>query len=77
MNRVPLVVKASWDSEAKVWLATSADIPGLVTEAGDWETLVARVLAVVPDLLEDASEYGAEVPISVIVEQDERVKLRA
>ena len=28
-----LEVKAEWDAEAKVWVATSNDLPGLVTEA--------------------------------------------
>ena len=26
-------VRAEWDEEAKVWVATSDDVPGLVTEA--------------------------------------------
>ena len=45
-------VVAEWDDEARVWVATSDDIPGLVTEAETEEQLVARLQAMVPQLLE-------------------------
>ena len=32
-------IKAFWDSEAKVWVAQSSDVPGLVTEADTMEQL--------------------------------------
>ena len=48
-----LLVTAQWDDEAKVWVATSQDIPGLVTEAASLDALLERVLAVAPELLED------------------------
>ncbi len=48
-----LLVFARWDSEAGVWVATSDDIPGLVTEAKSLDELLQRVLAVAPELLED------------------------
>ncbi|WP_082554942.1 DUF1902 domain-containing protein [Devosia sp. Root635] len=44
---------AQWDNEAGVWVATSDDIPGLVTEAASLDELLERVLAVAPELLED------------------------
>jgi predicted RNase H-like HicB family nuclease len=44
-------VFAEWDDEARVWVATSDDIPGLVTEAETKEQLVARLRAMVPELL--------------------------
>ena len=44
-------VNAKWDSEAKVWVAWSEDIPGLATEADTFEQLVQRVTAVTPELL--------------------------
>ena len=48
-----LVVTAQWDAEAGVWVATSDDIPGLVTEAATLDDLIKRVVAVAPELLED------------------------
>lgn len=50
-----LIVTAQWDDEASIWVATSDDIPGLVTEAESLDTLLERVLAVAPELLEDNS----------------------
>lgn len=46
-------VKALWDVDAGVWVATSDDIPGLVTEATSLDELLKRVIAVAPELLED------------------------
>ncbi len=48
-----LLVNAQWDEEAGVWVATSDDIPGLVTEAATLDDLVRRVVAVAPELLAD------------------------
>lgn len=42
-------VSATWDPEA---IAESDDIPGLVTKADDIETLVARLEALIPELLD-------------------------
>ncbi len=47
------VVTAEWDDEAEVWVASSEDVPGLVTEAATLDALYARVVAVVPELLDD------------------------
>ena len=40
-----------WDEEAGVYVATSDDVPGLVTEAKTFEELRARVQAIIPELL--------------------------
>lgn len=45
MGRV-IVVRAEWDDEAKVWVATSDDVPGLATEADSDEALLKKLLAV-------------------------------
>ena len=41
-----------WDEDAKVWVATSDDIPGLVMESGSFDALIERVKNAVPELLE-------------------------
>ncbi len=48
-----LNVNALWDEEAKVWVASSDDIPGLVTEAASLDKLLERIIAVAPELLAD------------------------
>jgi predicted RNase H-like HicB family nuclease len=35
----PYFVRAEWDTDAAVWVATSDDVPGLVTEAVTLEAL--------------------------------------
>ena len=45
------VVLAEWDPDAKVWVATSDDVPGLVTEAATMEALAQRLRVMVPELL--------------------------
>jgi len=52
MMKKNLLVKANWDSDAKVWVAESDDVPGLVTEAGDMEQLIRKVKILIPELLE-------------------------
>ena len=47
-----LSIRAEWDDEAQVWVATSDDIPGLVTEAPSVEALVERLRAIIPELME-------------------------
>jgi predicted RNase H-like HicB family nuclease len=48
-----IVIQASWDDEARVWVATSEDVPGLVTEADTAEELEKKLCVMVPELLEE------------------------
>ena len=47
----PAVITASWDDEAKVWVATSEDIPGLFAQADTFEELVGLLPDLAADLL--------------------------
>ena len=51
MNK-PYFVRAEWDDEAAVWVATSDDVPGLVTEAPTLEALDAKLRTMVAELLD-------------------------
>lgn len=44
-------IRAEWDDEAAVWVATSDDVPGLVTEAETMELLSTKLKSLVPELL--------------------------
>lgn len=48
----PYVVRAEWDAEAGVWVASSDDVPGLVTESATLEALDTKLQTLVPELLE-------------------------
>ncbi|MBN3895902.1 MAG: DUF1902 domain-containing protein [Nostoc sp. NOS(2021)] len=41
MTQNTLKVHAFWDKDAEVWVATSEDVPGLVTEASTIESLIS------------------------------------
>ncbi|SMC84805.1 protein of unknown function [Fulvimarina manganoxydans] len=60
MNK-KFMVTALWDDEASIWVATSEDIPGLVTEAATLDDLLRRVLAIAPELLADNAHLMDEV----------------
>jgi len=45
-------VQVDWDPEAGVWVATSDDVPGLVTEAETIEALTEKLRVMIPELLE-------------------------
>lgn len=67
------VVTAQWDDEAEVWVASSDDVPGLVTEAATLDALYARVVAVVPELLEDNAHllpptrrHGGKIDLHIV-----------
>ncbi|MDI6750865.1 MAG: DUF1902 domain-containing protein [Rhodocyclaceae bacterium] len=62
-----LFIRAEWDEEASVWVATSDDVPGLATEAETLEALSVKLDTLVPELL-DANGYpdGTEVPFELL-----------
>ncbi|MCX7111410.1 MAG: DUF1902 domain-containing protein [Proteobacteria bacterium] len=44
-------VSAFWDDEAKVWVGTSEDVPGLCVEAATLEELMHAAGELIPELL--------------------------
>ena len=67
-------VLAHWDPEARVWVAESDDVPGLITEADTVEQLLQRLQVLVPELLELNEEADGDVPVELVtsVPQQER-----
>ncbi|MBX9943230.1 MAG: DUF1902 domain-containing protein [Reyranella sp.] len=77
----PYLVVAEWDNEARVWVATSDDIPGLVAEAEDKERLVRCLQERVPELLALNAHLlpPASVPRDMTIHwvEDQNVRLSA
>ncbi len=74
---MPYHVKAEWDSEAEVWVASSDDVPGLATGADTFEALVEKLKVVIPELLEEnglIAAGAADVPFEIIAERAEHAK---
>jgi hypothetical protein len=72
MVQKPLFVRVEWDDEAKVWVATSDDVPGLATEESNMERLIEKLKLMIPELLE-ANEIRKddEIPFEMITRRFE------
>jgi hypothetical protein len=68
-------IDARWDDEAQVWIATSADAPGLVVEASSWAQMIEEVRLTLPDLLE--LEESAARQISLTIKAETHLNLAA
>jgi len=70
-----LFVRAEWDEEAGVWVATSDDVPGLATEADTMEGLVAKLRVMIPELLEANGVTDIdEVPFELLTRRFETIR---
>jgi hypothetical protein len=68
----PFFVRAEWDEEAQVWVATSDDVPGLATEERTIEGLVEKLKVMIPELLEANGQLvEGEVPFEVLTRRFE------
>jgi hypothetical protein len=64
-----VVVEVEWDEEARVWVATSDDVPGLTAEHSDFSALEDMVLELVPMLLK---EKNYEIPVHIMAQANSR-----
>jgi predicted RNase H-like HicB family nuclease len=72
MSKKPLFVRAEWDEEAHVWVATSDDVPGLATEGDTLEGLVDKLKIMIPELLDaNGIEQEYEVPFEILTRRFE------
>jgi predicted RNase H-like HicB family nuclease len=72
MSKKPLFVRAEWDEEAHVWVATSDDVPGLATEGDTLEGLVDKLKTMIPELLDaNGIEQEYEVPFEILTRRFE------
>ncbi len=74
MRNKPLFVRVEWDETARVWVATSDDVPGLATEESSLESLIEKLKTMIPELLaanglsvEDDIPFELLIPITMIV----------
>jgi predicted RNase H-like HicB family nuclease len=68
----PIVVHADWDPEAGVWVATTQDIRGLVTEADSIEMLRAKLPGMILDLLEEDGVLDLPASIEIVAQASSR-----
>ena len=76
MTRHSIIVRAVWDAEASVWIATSQDVDGLCVEADTLENLQHKVQGALVDLIElnglDFEEH--DIPVHILSEQLTRIE---
>lgn len=65
MNQNHATVCAAWDQVTIVWVTTSSDVPGLVTEADSWQGHQAKLEIMVLELLETNRRVSAGAAISI------------
>lgn len=69
----PIVIHADWDAEAGVWVATTQDVRGLVTEADSLEALRAKLPGMILDLLEESGILDRPASIEIIARASDRL----
>ncbi len=69
------IINLIWDDDAKVWVATSDDIAGLVLESGSFDALLERVRYAVPELLELNGTEKRPLSLSFVSERHERIAI--
>ena len=72
MNIKPFFVRAEWDEEAGVWVATSDDVPGLATEEENLEKLITKLKIMIPELLAANTENQDDnIPFEILTRRFE------
>jgi predicted RNase H-like HicB family nuclease len=62
-------VRANWDEDAKVWVAESDDVPGLVTEAPTVDQLIEKLKGLIPELMaENGLPASGDIPFQLVSE---------
>ncbi len=68
-------VHAEWDEKARVWVASSDDVPGLATEADTAEALIEKLKGLIPELLQaNGYEGSKEVQFELLTRRFETTR---
>ncbi len=77
MKHATIIVRADWDDDANVWVATSTDINGLALEAPTFESLMKKIPGALCDLMElnglEIDESISDIPYHVMASQVGRI----
>ena len=70
MSEDQYTVRCEWDLDARVWVATSDDVPGLATGADTLDELFEKLMVVIPELLEANGllkpDQQGDIPFAII-----------
>ena len=80
MLKKDINVEAFWDEEAKVWVASSDDVPGLITEAPTMELLMQKIRILIPELFRAnkivTGEEMIDIPVYLLGKWQEVIKFQ-
>ena len=78
MFKKDIRVDAFWDDDAKVWVASSEDVTGLITEAETMESLVDKLKILIPELLQANGQINNgdsfDIPLHLVSKREELLK---
>ncbi|NEP81598.1 MAG: DUF1902 domain-containing protein [Okeania sp. SIO3C4] len=78
-QQITCKVESFWDAEAKVWVATSTDVPGLATEADTIEALSQKLREIIPELMVlnniISSDYVGNIEFKLTSHRQEQIKV--
>ena len=81
MFKKDIKVEAFWDEEAKVWVASSDDVPGLITEAATMELLIQKIRILIPELFRAnkivTDEEMIDIPVCLFGRWQEVIKFKS
>ena len=78
MVAVTVSVRGVWDAEAKVWVAESHDLRGLILEAATHEELLRKLEVAIPELISESGFATAglpEIPVYLMSEVLTKVRV--
>jgi predicted RNase H-like HicB family nuclease len=73
-------IDAVWDDEARVYVVTSEEFPGLATEAETVEALIEKLRVMIPELVEEnflSWNDESEIPVQVMSQRVESFRIRS
>lgn len=74
---MPWLITATWDDDAKMWVADSDDIPGIAAEAPNEQELLKKLLHLVPEMAElNNVPLDRSKPQEILVRYLREAKLR-
>lgn len=75
MKHHQIDVRAVWDEEAQVWVATSDDIQGLAIEADTLDLLRGKIVPAIEDLIEMNRLHSGLQEVTLMIRSEESTKV--
>jgi hypothetical protein len=64
-----VVISVRWDAEENVWYGSSDQVPGLILEDPDFDSLVEAALDLTPELIDANAPQLKGLPIHILADR--------